>query len=519
MPIKVLFYIYILIILINNIQNNIKFLNNNNVYIIKSLSKNLNFLVKKNKLLLSDKQSPFLFIRKKLNVYCIETRKLRKRLGVDNNNNIILYNRKENNIKNEFYWNIIKVKNNQYMIQNKYSKNFIEINNSFIQCSKRPTDISNNINYNSNSQINFIFTFLKLFEQAEIKLENFTIINNEPVDAFIKYIDLTDKNLKREGINQIYKDKDNEELRYCVRSILEYIPWIRKIFILMPNEKVKFFKPINEIKEKIIYIKDKDFLGFDSANIFAFTFNLHKLEKFGISKNFLYLEDDFFIGKPLKKTDFFYYDKKEKRVIPYLLTSHFSELNESSMIDEYNKLLQIKDKIHPQSGEGWGLSILCTEKYFMEKYNPPIITTQFTHNLIAENIDDLKEVYNEIKYYKYINETLFSKERFILTLNQPHFVNLYQLNIKHKKVHSIPYRYIPIEWINKIKLNIPLFVLNTGGNHIPSNRHYKLQKKIMEKRFPFPTIFEIINIDTKKYNYSIIYLFVVFYFIKIFIYL
>ena len=502
------FFIHIFIILINYVinnhdnKNNIKYLKNNEVYRIRSLSNNLNFLVENNKLLLSDKQSPFLFIRKQSNIYYIETRRLRKRLGVDNYNNLILYNRKENNKKDELIWNIIKVKNNQYMIQNIYSGNFIEVNNSFLQCFNRHTvDILNNINNNSSeSQINFIFTFLKLFEQAETKLENFTIIDKEPVDVFIKYIDLTDKNLKRDGIKQIYKDKDNEELRYSVRSILENIPWIRKIFILMPNEKVKFFKPINEIKEKIIYINDKDFLGFDSANIFAFTFNLYKLEIFGISKNFLYLEDDFFIGKPLKKTDFFYYDNKEKRVIPYLLTSHFSELNETSMIDEYNKLLEIKDKIHPQSGEGWGLSILCTEKFFMERYKPPIITTQFTHNLIAENIDDLKEVYNEIQYYKYINETLLSKERFILTLNQPHFVNLYQLNIKHKKVHSIPYRYIPIECINKIKLNMPLFVLNTGGNHIPSNRHYKIQKKIMEKRFPFPTIYEVINIDIKKSN-------------------
>jgi hypothetical protein len=30
------------------------------------------------------------------------------------------------------------------------------------------------------------------------------------------------------------------------------------------------------------------------------------MEKFGISKNFIYMEDDYFLGKPLNKTDFFY---------------------------------------------------------------------------------------------------------------------------------------------------------------------------------------------------------------------
>ena len=34
------------------------------------------------------------------------------------------------------------------------------------------------------------------------------------------------------------------------------------------------------------------------------------MENLGISKNFIYMEDDFFIGKELKKFDFFYYDEK-----------------------------------------------------------------------------------------------------------------------------------------------------------------------------------------------------------------
>ena len=137
-------------------------------------------------------------------------------------------------------------------------------------------------------------------------------IQKEPIDIVIKYIDLIDKTLNRFGIKQIYKDHDNEELKYSIRSIITYIPWVRKIHILMPNTKVRFFKSFEEIQYKINYINDKDFLGFESANIFAFTFNLYKLEKFGVTKNFIYMEDDFFIGKPLKKTDFFYYDGKKK---------------------------------------------------------------------------------------------------------------------------------------------------------------------------------------------------------------
>lgn len=125
----------------------------------------------------------------------------------------------------------------------------------------------------------------------------------EPIDVFIIYIDLRDKTLNRTGIKQIYKDEDNEELRYSVRSILKNIPWVRKIFI-MPNKNVRYFKPVEEINDRIEYVNDKDFLGYDSANIFTFSFSLYKMEKFGISKNFIYMEDDYFIGRPL---DFYLY--------------------------------------------------------------------------------------------------------------------------------------------------------------------------------------------------------------------
>ena len=116
----------------------------------------------------------------------------------------------------------------------------------------------------------------------------------------------------------------------------------------MPNEKVRYFKPYDEIKEKIVYVKDKDLLGYDSANIYAFTFNLFKMEKFGLSENFIYFDDDFFVGKHLNKSHFFYYDENEKRVVPSLLNSEFYELNKELTNAKYNMVVKKKDNIvHP----------------------------------------------------------------------------------------------------------------------------------------------------------------------------
>ena len=348
----------------NNIIKDNKNSNINGIYIISNSDRDLYFSIEYNILILSNIKKYFRVILARPNSYMIESRDKKKIIGVDEKDNIKIYNKIDNINKDKIYWNIIKIRNMEFLLQNQFNNKFLETKYNKLKCSKKFTfnDLSKN---NTFLDKKYIFVFLKLFQEG--KINNLNIIKKEPVDIIIKYIDLSDKELKRDGIIQIYKDENNEELRYCIRSIIQYIPWVRKIFILMPNEKVNFFKSKDIIKEKIIYIKDKDILGFDSANIHSFTFSLFKMEKFGVSKNFIYLEDDFFIGKRLEKKDFFYYDEKEKKIFPYILTYHFNELNKTELLKEYTDMDQIKHLIHPHSGEGWRFSILNTQKFFLEK--------------------------------------------------------------------------------------------------------------------------------------------------------
>ena len=410
---------------------------------------------------------------------------------------IVLYSNIYKDNTNLNIWRLIKIKDNLFFIKSEYNQKYLIFNGTEI--------FFENLDKNSVSEKSlnnkYVFRIIKLYEEiGKLNYDQIKMIENEPIDLFMKYIDLTDKNLKREGIKQIYKDFDNEELRYSLRSIDEYLPWIRKIFIVMPNEKVKFLKPYEQIKEKIVYVNDKEFLGYNSANIFAFSFNLHKMENFGISKNFIYMEDDYFIGKPLKKSDFFYYDYKENKIYPYVINTIFSEINKNKILSSHKKMYKKRKSIKPHSHVGWDFSIINTDKYFLERYNITTISAKFTHCAVAENLDDLKEIFHEIQDYKYINETLFSKTRHVLTLNQPEFVNLYQLNIKHRKVHQINNSYISIQKAELKKLNIELFVLNTGGNHKPSQKNYINLKNVMKERFAKPTKYENVNIYSKVFN-------------------
>jgi len=133
-------------------------------------------------------------------------------------------------------WFLLKISNNDdyddYIIKNNNNSCYIKIDRSKILCDTIRDDEATK------------FKLIKIYDEVnkdnnDINLE---ILNNEPIDILIKYIDVRDPDLKREGIHQIEKDYDNEELRYSIRSIIDNIPWIRKIFILMPNEKVRFLK-------------------------------------------------------------------------------------------------------------------------------------------------------------------------------------------------------------------------------------------------------------------------------------
>ena len=267
----------------------------------------------------------------------------------------------------------------------------------------------------------------------------------------------------------------------------------------MPNEKVKYFKPYDEIKDKIVYVKDKDVLGKDSANIYAFTFNLFRLEKFGLANNFIYFDDDFFVGKEIDKTEFFYYDENEKRVVPCLLNGIFSELKREETIASYWSVYKTKDTMAPQCFMAWILSLYSTEKFFIDYYpNMTLIKPTPTHNAISYNIQDLKEVYDlVVNNYQYANETLNSIERHVLTLQTQHFVDLYEMNIKKRKVHTIPTNVIPMNLLKMGYMYVKLFAINTGGDRVYTEEEYKNQRELMKKRFPDPTPYEIVENDEK----------------------
>ena len=362
--------------------------------------------------------------------------------------------------------------------------------------------------YNSN-KYETLFQMNKIYSEISKKKNNSyynEILNDEPVDILIKYIDLRDPNLIRGKIHQIEKDFDNEELRYSIRSILKNIPWIRKIFILMPNDKIRYFKEVKYINEKIVYVKDKDILGYDSSNCNAFIYRFWMMKKFGISDNIIIMDDDCFIGNKLDKKDFFYV--KNGKVAPLITTSKFLKINKEEVV----KKLEIYKKKAKLSKEEQNQDIFVYVKFltynfifniFNKTFNDSLFIPYYTHNAIPINLNDAKEIYDLVYNSKYKYNTLDCPYRHSEYIHFQILISSYTFIKHNKKINNIPSKVIDLNNSISSDHKFSLFCINKGGGNYSNLNLYKT-KIFMEYLFPQATPYEIANNLIYKLSYSVI---------------
>ncbi len=96
---------------------------------------------------------------------------------------------------------------------------------------------------------------------------------------------------------------NNDELKYSLRSMSQYAPWLRKIFIVTDNQTPKWLDTSNP-KVQIVDLKEimptECLPCFNSSLIEYFLSQIPDL-----SEHFLYANDDMFINKPVQISDFF----------------------------------------------------------------------------------------------------------------------------------------------------------------------------------------------------------------------
>src|SRR5690606_14736130 len=94
----------------------------------------------------------------------------------------------------------------------------------------------------------------------------------------------------------------SDELKYSLRSVFTYAPWVRNIYVLSNCRPPDWFCS----SPKVIWLMHEDVIPDEYLPLF----NSHAIECFlhripSLADKFIYLNDDFFLTSPVRKTDFF----------------------------------------------------------------------------------------------------------------------------------------------------------------------------------------------------------------------
>lgn len=136
----------------------------------------------------------------------------------------------------------------------------------------------------------------------DIDLVYLWVDGNDPVwrakrDAFIGVPD------SRSDANNQGRFADNDELKYSLRSVEKYAPWIRRIFIITDNQVPAWLDTSNP---RVRIVDHTEILPPEALPCFNSQTIEHRLHLIpGLAEKFLLSNDDMLLNRPMRPEDFF----------------------------------------------------------------------------------------------------------------------------------------------------------------------------------------------------------------------
>ena len=127
---------------------------------------------------------------------------------------------------------------------------------------------------------------------------------------------------------------DNEELKYSLRSVEKFAPWIRRIFIVtngqIPNWLNLNHPRITLVTHNEIFLNSTHLPTFSSPAIESHIHRIH-----GLSKKFIYMNDDVFFGMLVWPDDFYTHSKGHKVFLSWAVPNCHEGCPASWVNDKY----------------------------------------------------------------------------------------------------------------------------------------------------------------------------------------
>ncbi|MEM7221623.1 MAG: Stealth CR1 domain-containing protein [Pseudomonadota bacterium] len=97
--------------------------------------------------------------------------------------------------------------------------------------------------------------------------------------------------------------QQHDELRYSLRSLVAYAPWIRRVYLVTNGQQPRW---LNSACDRMTLVTHREIFPDPSHlptfNSFAIQLHMHRIP--GLSRRFLYFNDDFLLGRPTTRDDF-----------------------------------------------------------------------------------------------------------------------------------------------------------------------------------------------------------------------
>jgi hypothetical protein len=150
----------------------------------------------------------------------------------------------------------------------------------------------------SNLTVNDFLTLLETSNHTTVHSHDANAINNST-----SHNNTTSDSGEEDDTMSSNRYRDSEELRYSLRSLIKYAPWIHRIYLVTDNQ-IPYWLNIDTnrltvVSHESIFANKSHLPVFSSPAIEA---NLHNIP--GLSKYFIYFNDDVMVGSPVVPDDF-----------------------------------------------------------------------------------------------------------------------------------------------------------------------------------------------------------------------
>ncbi|WBX70089.1 Stealth CR1 domain-containing protein [Tenacibaculum retecalamus] len=283
-----------------------------------------------------------------------------------------------------------------------------------------------------------------------------------PIDAVITWVDGKDdlhhqKMLPYLKNKSVTKNKEFrtrldqvEEIKYAVNSILKYAGFIRNIFIVTDNQVPKFIKNKEEgTYENVFIIDHKDIFKEDSIYLPVFSNRPIEAKLYnipGLAEHFIYLNDDMFLLKETKMSDYFIDGKP-------VIRGKWLKFEEEKI---YKKIFPDSDKTKPKHkrAQQKAAEVVGFKKQFYRFQHIPAPLRKSTFKTFFKNnrdieIDNVKHKFRDVSQFtaqglanhiEIKNNTCTLKKDYKLIYIhkcKPYFWAKFKLNILSKKENKL----------------------------------------------------------------------------------